>query len=66
MSRSACTRLDRVEERRRRGRDGRGCSTGEGPLGNVMVTSLVNARRTVDFTNVEYDDDGSRRGFDNQ
>ena len=38
----------------------------EGPLGNVMVTSLVNARRTVDFTNVEYDDDGSRRGFANQ
>jgi len=35
----------------------------QGPLGNVMVTSLVNARRTVDFSNVEYDDDGSRRAL---
>ena len=38
----------------------------QGPLGNVLVTSIVNARRAVDFSNVEYDDDGSRRGFTNE
>jgi hypothetical protein len=38
----------------------------QGPLGNVLVTSIVNARRTVDFSDVEYDDDGTRRGFNNE
>jgi hypothetical protein len=33
----------------------------EGPLGTVMVASLANARRTVDFARVEYSDDGERR-----
>ena len=32
-----------------------------GQLGTVVVTSLVNARRSVDFENVEYTDDGERR-----
>lgn len=32
-----------------------------GSLGTVVVTSLVNARRTVDFEGVEYTDDGRRR-----
>ena len=32
-----------------------------GALGTVVVTSLVNARRTVDFDGVEYSDDGQRR-----
>jgi acyl-CoA thioesterase superfamily protein/acyl-Coa thioesterase superfamily protein len=56
--------LDRVES------DGIAVGTAavfdrHGPLGNVMVTSIVNARRTVDFSDVEYDDDGTRRGFNN-
>ncbi|HET7689973.1 MAG TPA: thioesterase family protein [Nocardioidaceae bacterium] len=33
----------------------------EGPLGTAMVTALANAARPVDFQNVEYDDDGTRR-----
>lgn len=32
-----------------------------GPLGTVMVAALANARRTVDFAQVEYTDDGKRR-----
>jgi Thioesterase-like superfamily len=32
-----------------------------GSLGTVVVTSLVNAHRTVDFEGVEYTDDGQRR-----
>ena len=32
-----------------------------GPVGTSVVTSLVNARRTVDFDGVEYTDDGRRR-----
>ena len=57
--------LDRVES------DGIAVGTAavfdrQGPLGNVLVTSIVNARRAVDFTHVEYDDDGSRRGFTNE
>lgn len=32
-----------------------------GQLGTVMVTSLVNAHRTVDFDGVEYTDSGERR-----
>lgn len=32
-----------------------------GALGNVMVTALANADRAVDFTRVEYADDGTRR-----
>jgi hypothetical protein len=32
-----------------------------GVLGTAVVTSLVNARRTVDFDGVEYTDDGQRR-----
>ncbi len=32
-----------------------------GALGTAVVTSLVNARRTVDFDGVEYSDDGQRR-----
>jgi Thioesterase-like superfamily len=31
-----------------------------GQLGNVIVTSLANARRTVDFEGVEYTDEGER------
>ena len=31
-----------------------------GPLGNIMVTSLANARRAVDFEHVEFTDDGRR------
>ena len=31
-----------------------------GPLGTVMVTSLANARRTVNFAHVAYTDDGRR------
>ncbi|MEO6605190.1 MAG: thioesterase family protein [Aeromicrobium sp.] len=33
-----------------------------GPLGTAMVTSLANARRPVSFENVEYTDDGERKG----
>lgn len=33
----------------------------QGQLGTAVVTSLVNARRTVDFEDVEYTDDGERR-----
>jgi len=32
----------------------------EGPIGEVVMTSLVNARRSIDFTRLEYDDDGTR------
>ncbi len=32
----------------------------EGPIGEVVMTSIVNARRSVDFNRVEYDDDGTR------
>ena len=32
-----------------------------GRLGTVMVASLANARRTVDFAKVAYSDDGERR-----
>lgn len=32
-----------------------------GTLGTAVVTSLVNAKRTVDFDGVEYSDDGQRR-----
>jgi hypothetical protein len=32
-----------------------------GPLGMAVVTSLVNAHRTVDFEGVEYTDNGERR-----
>jgi hypothetical protein len=32
-----------------------------GQLGNAVVTSLANTRRTVDFEGVEYTDDGRRR-----
>lgn len=32
-----------------------------GPIGEVVMTSLVNARRAVDFSQVEYADDGTRR-----
>ncbi len=32
-----------------------------GPLGTAVVTSLVNAHRTVDFEGVEYTDNGERR-----
>lgn len=51
---------DRVE------RDGIAVGTVEvydraGPLGTAMVTALANAARPVDFENVEYADDGSRR-----
>ena len=52
--------VDRVEE------DGIAVGTAavfdrEGQLGTVMVTSLVNAHRTVDFDGVEYTDSGERR-----
>jgi hypothetical protein len=30
-------------------------------LGTSMVTSLTNAKRVVNFDNVEYTDDGQRR-----
>ena len=51
--------LDRVEE------DGIAAGVAavfdrSGPLGNVMVTSLANSRRAVDFEHVEYTDDGRR------
>lgn len=32
----------------------------KGPLGNVMMTSLSNAKRTIDFESVAYADDGQR------
>lgn len=32
-----------------------------GPLGNVVVTSIANAGLAVDFTKMDYDDDGTRR-----
>jgi len=32
----------------------------QGPLGNVMVTSLSNAKRSVDFEGIRYTDDGRR------
>jgi len=52
--------VDRVEE------DGVAVGTAavfdrQGPLGTVMVTSLVNAHRVVDFDGVEYTDSGERR-----
>jgi hypothetical protein len=52
--------LDRVEH------DGIAVGTAamfdrEGRIGEVVMTSIVNARRAVDFTRVEYDDDGARR-----
>ncbi|EFQ82397.1 hypothetical protein HMPREF0063_12559 [Aeromicrobium marinum DSM 15272] len=31
-----------------------------GPLGTAMVAALANAKRPVDFTDVEFDDDGER------
>ncbi len=51
---------DRVEE------DGIAVGTAavfdrSGPLGTATVTSLVNARRAVDFDGVEYTDSGERR-----
>lgn len=51
---------DRVE------RDGIAVGTVEvfdraGPLGTAMVTALANAKRPVDFEDVEFDDDGGRR-----
>ena len=51
---------DRVEE------DGIAVGTAaifdrSGPLGTVVVSALANARRTVDFAQVEYTDDGERR-----
>ncbi|HSV39539.1 MAG TPA: thioesterase family protein [Nocardioidaceae bacterium] len=51
---------DRVE------RDGIAVGTVEvfdraGPLGTSMVTALANAARPVNFSNVEFDDEGSRR-----
>ena len=63
-SRSACTPWTGSRATASRSARSR-CSTVRAPLGNVIVTSLVNARRSVDFTHVEYDDDGSRRGFNN-
>ena len=33
----------------------------EGPLGTVIVAALANVRRTVDFAQVEYTDDGRRQ-----
>lgn len=52
--------LDRVEQ------DGIAVGTAtvfdrEGQLGNIVVTSLANARRAVDFERLEYTDDGERR-----
>lgn len=32
----------------------------QGPLGEVVTTSLVNAKRSVDFSRIEYEDDGTR------
>lgn len=32
-----------------------------GPLGTAMVTALANAKRPVDFENIEFTDDGGRR-----
>jgi hypothetical protein len=32
-----------------------------GPLGTAMVTSLANARRPVDFEDVDFSDDGTRQ-----
>ncbi|MGA8847113.1 MAG: thioesterase family protein, partial [Nocardioides sp.] len=32
----------------------------DGQLGTVMVTSIVNAKRAVDFSQTSYDDDGTR------
>lgn len=51
--------LDRVEH------DGVAVGTAavfdrEGRIGEVVMTSLVNARRSIDFTRIEYDDDGTR------
>lgn len=51
---------DRVEH------DGISVGTAEvfdraGPLGTAMVTALANASRPVNFENVEFSDDGSRR-----
>ena len=53
------TTLDRVEA------DGVAVGTvavfdREGHIGEVVMTSLVNARRSIDFTRLEYDDDGTR------
>jgi hypothetical protein len=55
--------VDRVEE------DGIAVGTAAvfdraGQLGTVVVTSLVNARRTVDFEGVQYTDSGERRTRD--
>lgn len=52
--------LDRVEH------DGIAVGTAavfdrEGPLGNAVVTSLANTRRTVDFETIRYTDEGERR-----
>jgi hypothetical protein len=52
--------LDRVEH------DGIAVGTAgvfdrEGPLGQVVITSIANAARSIDFTEVQYDDDGTRR-----
>lgn len=51
--------LDRVEH------DGVAVGTAamfdrEGQVGEVVLTSIVNARKTIDFTRLEYDDDGTR------
>ena len=51
--------LDRVEH------DGLAVGTAavfdrQGPLGNVVVTSLSNAKRSVDFEGIRYTDDGRR------
>ncbi|WP_148613519.1 acyl-CoA thioesterase domain-containing protein [Nocardioides rubriscoriae] len=51
--------LDRVEH------DGIAVGTAavfdrEGPIGEVVMTSIVNARRSIDFNRIEYDDDGTR------
>ena len=32
-----------------------------GPLGTAMVTAIANAKRPVNFENIEFDDDGGRR-----
>ncbi|MDO9456424.1 acyl-CoA thioesterase domain-containing protein [Nocardioides sp.] len=53
------TAIDRVEH------DGIAVGTAavfdrEGPIGEVVLTSIVNARRAIDFNRVEYDDDGTR------
>lgn len=36
-----------------------------GPLGTAMVTALANAKRPVDFKNVEFDDEGVRHQREN-